>query len=59
MDNQKQKEEILKYLQTSYTGAKMMRDEEVMLRTSRAIAAFKADIHEDIFITENIFRMTD
>lgn len=36
------------------TGAKMMGDEEVMLRASRALLAFKADVHKDIFIEENV-----
>lgn len=31
----------------------MMGDEEVMLRASRALLAFKADVHKDIFIEEN------
>lgn len=36
------------------TEAKMMGDEEVMLRASRALLAFKADVHKDIFIEENV-----
>ena len=35
-------------LENSYTGAKMSDDEEMMLRCSRAIFAFKADICKDI-----------
>lgn len=34
---------ILDYLETSYSGAKMAKDEECMVRLSRAIAAFKLD----------------
>lgn len=40
---------ILDYLGTSYSGAKMMGDEETMLRIARAIAAFKMDTDVDIF----------
>lgn len=32
----------------------MMGDEEVMIRASRALLAFKADVHKDIFIEENV-----
>ena len=38
-----QEKTILNYLETSYSGAKMAKDEECMLRLSRAIAAFKLD----------------
>lgn len=34
---------ILDYLETSYSGAKMAKDEACMVRLSRAIAAFKLD----------------
>ena len=34
---------ILDYLEASYSGAKMAKDEECMVRLSRAIAAFKFD----------------
>ena len=37
------------YLETSYSGAKMMGDEETMLRIARAITAFKMDVEIDIF----------
>lgn len=33
---------------------KELGDEEVMLRASRALLAFKADVHKDIFIEENV-----
>ena len=49
MNSEKQQEEILNYLECSYSGAKMLGDEETMLRLSRAIVAFKADVHTDIF----------
>ena len=35
--------EILDYLETAYTGARMSDDVSAMVRISRAIAAFKAD----------------
>lgn len=55
MDNEKQKQEVIDFLENTYTGAKMMGDEEVMLRVaSRALLAFKADVHKDIFIEENV-----
>lgn len=50
MDNEKQKQEVIDFLENTYTGAKMMGDEEVMLRASRALLAFKADVNKDIFI---------
>lgn len=40
---------ILEYLETSYSGAKMLDDIECMCRLSRAIAAFEADPEEEIF----------
>ena len=46
--------ETVKALESTYTGAKMMGDDEVMLRASRALLAFKADVHKDIFIEENV-----
>lgn len=49
MSNEKQQEEILNYMESSYSGAKMLGDEETMLRISRAIVAFKADVYTDIF----------
>ena len=49
MSKDKQQEEILNYLEYSYSGAKMLGDEETMLRISRAIVAFKADVYTDIF----------
>lgn len=54
MDNEKQKQEVIEFLESTYTGAKMMGDDEVMLRASRALLAFKADVHKDIFIEENV-----
>ena len=48
MSKDKQQEEILNYLEYSYSGAKMLGDEETMLRLSRAIVAFKADVYTDI-----------
>lgn len=40
--------QILKFLEQSYCGAKMMEDESCKIRLSRAISAFAADINEDI-----------
>lgn len=54
MDNEKQKHEVIDFLENTYTGAKMVGDEEVMLRAYRALLAFKADVHKDIFIEENV-----
>lgn len=54
MDNEKQKQEVIEFLESTYTGAKMMGDDEVMLRASRALLAFKVDVHKDIFIEENV-----
>lgn len=41
--------DIEEYLENSYSGAEMMDDPELMLRISRAVAAFRADPEEDIF----------
>ena len=49
-------EEVLTYLKQCYSGARMMRDDECVVRVARAIAAFEADPEmptEDIF-TENL-----
>lgn len=46
--------QILEILEDSYTGARMSDDEVMMLRCSRAIFAFKADICKDIFKEEII-----
>lgn len=43
MDNEKQKQEVIDFLENTYTGAKMMGDEEVMLRASRALLAFNGN----------------
>lgn len=43
---------IKDYLENAYTGARMMNDEENMLRISRALAALQADIYNDIFKEE-------
>lgn len=40
--------QIVKFLEQSYCGAKMMGDESCKIRLSRAISAFEADINEDI-----------
>ena len=48
-------EELLTYLKHCYSGAKMMGDDECVVRVARAIAAFEADpemLTEDI-CTEN------
>ena len=59
----KQEEEIINYLETAYSGAKMMADEECMIRVSRAIIAFKADPYNEVFaekfIKEKIAKETE
>lgn len=45
---------IIRFLEDSYTGAKAYGNEETMLRLSRALIAFQADVHEDIFLPEII-----
>ena len=54
MDNENQKQEVIDFLENTYTGAKMMGDEEVMLRVLWRLLAYKADVHKDIFIEENV-----
>ena len=44
---EKNQKEIINYLDNSYSGAKMMGDNETMLRLARALAAFKADPYDD------------
>lgn len=51
MNREQQKKEINKFLEKSYTGARMMNDDECMLRLARAITAFNADIDIDIFVS--------
>lgn len=46
-------DDIREYLELSYSGAKMMGDEEAMLRISRALAAFDAPTDIDIFVKYN------
>lgn len=52
MDTEKNYKEIIEYLENCYTGARACDDVEIMCRVSRALAAFKADVHEDIFTPE-------
>lgn len=52
MDADKQKKIIEDYLERAYSGAKMMHDEELKLRISRALVAFKADVYKDIFVED-------
>lgn len=52
MDTEKQKKIIEDYLEFAYSGAKMMGDEELKLRISRALVAFNADVHKDIFVED-------
>lgn len=54
MDNEKQKQEVIDFLERVHTGARMVGDVEVELRASRALLAFKADVHKNIFIEENV-----
>lgn len=44
---EKNQMEIINYLNNSYCGAKMMGDDETMLRIARALAAFKADPYDN------------
>lgn len=46
-----QEKTILKYLEESYSGAKMMYDEECMIRIARAMDTFKTD-HNIIDVDE-------
>ena len=41
---------ILADLENALTGARMLDDTEMVLRLSRAIAAFEADVDKNIFI---------
>ena len=52
-----QEKTILDYLETSYSGAKMAKDEEGMVRLSRAIAAFKLDpaVNSNEYFTNKAF----
>lgn len=44
--------EIEEYLETAYSGAKLMDDTESMCRIARALAALKADPGTEIFTEE-------
>ena len=44
----KQEKEILDYLEKSYCGAKMEKDDSAMVRISRAICAFKSNPEESV-----------
>lgn len=44
MENERQKQEVIDFLENTYTGAKMMGDEEVMLRASRALLRLTLEI---------------
>ena len=48
---------ILTYLENSFSGAKMMGDEDCQVRLARAIAAFKTDPDVDalVYFTERFF----
>lgn len=45
---------IIEFLEDSYEGAKAYGDKETMLRLSRALIAFQADVYEEIFLPEII-----
>lgn len=47
-----QSSNVLQYLEYTYSGAKMMDDLEIMLRTARAIEAYKLDIFKNCRIEE-------
>lgn len=44
--------DCIRYLELSYSGAKMWNDTESMIRISRALVAIQANINEDIFKEE-------
>lgn len=46
---------VLNYLELSYCGAKMMHDDEAMLKISNAIAAFELDVHKDCIIVNGCY----
>lgn len=46
----KEKQTILDYLEKAYCGAKLMDDEDLKIRLSRAIAAFEADVNKPILM---------
>lgn len=52
MDKVKNQETIIEYLENSYSGAKMMDDDETMLKIARAIVAFKADPYDNEIFTD-------
>lgn len=41
---------VLEYLETAYTGARAINDEESMVRIARAIEAYNLDIEKDCII---------
>lgn len=52
VDMNNQIKEIENYLETSYSGAKMMDDVDAVCRIARALVALKADPGTEIFTEE-------
>lgn len=44
--------DVLDYLRNSHSGARMLDDIEIQIKLERAIAAFEADLHEKVLISE-------
>lgn len=42
---------VLEYLETAYTGARAINDEESMVRIARAIEAYNLDVEKDCVIS--------
>lgn len=47
--NNKAYKEVIEYLENVRSGAKAMDDIEMMHRVDRALAAFEADVEDEIF----------
>lgn len=50
--NKKAYKDVIEYLENVKSGANAMDDIEMMHRVDRALAAFKADVEDDIFTDE-------
>lgn len=48
-------EKIIQSLEYAFSGAKMMNDDEAMLRITNAINAFELDINKDCIITNGCY----
>ena len=59
MTEKEQIDFIVEFLEKSYTGARMMGEEEIMFRVERAIACMKTPSSREVFLPEFEEEYTD